>query len=85
MASVMALQNFDHGDKKRRGDMFEVSDQIAQKLKARGLVSIEGEAHPSRPMIAAGVKPSVLPAGQVLPQAIAKKSGNGAGKKKAAP
>lgn len=85
MIGVMAIQNFDHDGKKRRGDFFHVSDQAAQKLKARGLVVIDGEAHPSRPEKAAGGKLSALPADQALPQTIAKKSGNGGKKKKAAP
>jgi hypothetical protein len=85
MVTVTAIQNFDHGDKKRRGDVFEVSDPTAQKLKARGLVVIDGEAHPLHPTEAAGVKLSALPAAQALPQTIAKKSGNGGKKKQDAP
>jgi len=84
MPGVMALQNFDHGDKKKRGDFFEVSDHVAKKLKARGLVVIDGEAHPLRPTKAAGSRSSVLPVAQVLPQTIAKKSGRGGKRKKAA-
>jgi hypothetical protein len=84
MAGVMALQNFDHDGARKRGDFFEVSDQVAQRLKTRGLVLIDGEAHPSRPMKATGEKPSVLPVVQVLPQTIVKKLKHGAKPKKAA-
>lgn len=84
MAGVMALQNFDHGGPRKRGDLFEVSDQVAKKLKARKLVVLDGDAHPLRPMKAAGAKLSALPVAQVLPQTIAKKSKNGAKRKKAA-
>ena len=84
MAGVMALQNFVHGGTRKRGDLFEVSDHTAIKLKARGLVVIDGEAHPLRPMKASGAKLSALPVAQVLPQTIVKKSKNGAKRKKAA-
>jgi len=85
MITVMAIQNFDHGTKKKRGDMFDVSDQVAQKLKARGLVSIHGEALPSHPIQPVGGKLSALPAVEVLPQTIVKKSGNGGKRKQDAP
>ena len=77
MAGVTALQNFEHDGAKRRGDYFEVSDNIAKKLKARGLVVLDSEAQPLRPYQAAGEKLSALPVVQVLPQTIAKKSKHG--------
>jgi len=85
MITVMAIQNFDHGTKKKRGDMFDVSDQVAQKLKARGLVVVHGEAITSHPIQPVGGKLSALPAVEVLPQTIVKKSGNGVKKKTDAP
>jgi len=77
MASVTAVKNFDHDGAKRRGDYFEVSDHIAKKLKARGLVVLDSEAQPLRPYQTAGERLSALPAVQVLPQTIVKKSKNG--------
>ena len=84
MASVMAIQNFEHDGAKKRGMLFDVSDHIAQRLKSRGLVVIDGEAHPSRPIKAAGVKSSVSPAVQVLPQTTVIKLKHGAMRKKGA-
>lgn len=77
MAGVTALQNFEHDGAKRRGDFFEVSDHIAKKLKARGLVVMDSEAQPLRPYQAAGERLSALPVVRVLPQTIVKKSKSG--------
>ena len=40
---VKAIFSFDHGGPRRRGDEFEVSDLIGERLKSKGLVSIVGE------------------------------------------
>lgn len=83
MITVVAVQNFDHGGNKKRGDVFEVSDIIANRLKSRGLVrfDVDPVSHPDQ---AVGTRQSALPAAEALPQTIAKKSGNGESKKKGA-
>ena len=86
MITVTAVQNFDHDGLKKRGDVFEVSPNIARRLHAKKLVIFLGEEkkRPS-PVKPAGEKSPVLPAGQALPEAIVKKSGSGGRKKKDAP
>ena len=73
---VTAIKNFEHYGRRKRGDVFEVSDVIGKRLHARGLVSTEVDA-PCFPLQAVGAKLSALPAVQVLPQTIVKKSKHG--------
>jgi hypothetical protein len=78
MILVTALQGFDHGGKRRRGDEFELSLQQAQLLKRKGLVSYDEPA--ADPESAAGEKSSASPAAPASPQTTATKSKRGAKK-----
>lgn len=72
---VIAIQDFEHYGTRNPGDVFEVSDQHADKLKKSGLVRFNtGE---DNPITAVGAKLSALPAAQALPQTIVKKSKRG--------
>ena len=81
MVAVTALSSFEHGGKRKRDDVFEVSDTHAKALKRAGLVSFD-EAQ-GDPIDAAGAKSSASPVAQVSPQTTAKRSGSGAKRKKA--
>lgn len=83
MVSVTALTGFEHGGKRKRADVFDVSEAHAKALKRAGLVSYE--ASQVDPIDAAGAKLSASPAAQVSPQTTAKKPSTGAKGKKAAP
>jgi hypothetical protein len=80
MISVTALQSFDHYGRRRRGDMFEVSEHAAAQLRARGLVSYSAQEIVTNPPPAAGAKRSASPAAPASPPTTAKKSGNGKAK-----
>lgn len=41
---VKAVSSFDHGGSRRKGDQFEVSEQVALQLKKKGLVVFAGSA-----------------------------------------
>ena len=75
MKRVIALQSFDHGGMRRRGDVFEVSPQTAEGLVRAGIVRLHDKADPSK---AAGAKSSASPAAQASPRKTAKKSAAGA-------
>lgn len=78
MVLVTATQSFEHGGARRRGQQFELSQNQAQLLKRKGLVTFEeAESDPSR---AAGETSSASPAAPVSPQTTAKKSASGAKK-----
>lgn len=73
---VTAIRNFDHGGLKKRGDVFDVSDYAAKKLREKRLVRFETDA-PCFQSLTVGEKLSALPADLVSPQTIAKKSKRG--------
>lgn len=80
MPEVSALTSFEHNGARRRGDVFDVSDNHAKALHKAGLVQIIGaESDPSK---AAGAKSSASPAAPVSPQTTAQKSKPGARSKK---
>lgn len=83
MTKVTALHNFEHDQRRKRGESFEVSQTQAEALKRAGLVRIE--ATEADPTAAAGAKSSVSPAAQVLPQTTAKPRRAGGKKPKAVP
>lgn len=78
MKTVIAIQSFDHGGARRRGDVFEVSPQVAARLRRNGLVCIHGESKPSAdPPQAAGGNSSASPAAPVSRRRTARKSESG--------
>lgn len=75
MKRVIALQSFDHGGARRRGDVFEVSPQAAEQLRRNGLVRIHGESKSSAdPSPAAGGNSSASPAAPVSRKRTARRS-----------
>lgn len=81
MTHVVATQSFEHGRSWSRGDVFEVSAQVAEQLRRAGLVRIEDPIS-ANPFQAAGTSSSALPAAPVSPKQTAKPSGSGGRKKK---
>lgn len=79
MPEVIALQSFEHGGTRRRGDRFEVSDAHAAGLIRNGLVKLAEAVDPSQ---AAGEKSSASQAAQASAQQTSKPSVHGGGKKK---
>ena len=78
MKTVIAIQSFDHGGVRRRGDVFEVSPQVAEQLRRNGLVRIHGESKSSvDPSPAAGGNSSASPAAPASRKRTAKKSESG--------
>lgn len=75
MKRVIALQSFDHGGMRRRGDAFEVSPQVAEGLVRAGIVRLHDKADPSK---AAGGKSPASPAAPASRRRIAKKFAVGA-------
>lgn len=80
MVWVTAKSSFDHNGAKRRGDEFEVSDQAAEQLKRRRLVTIGGEGPKSSdgqpssalPAVPASAPTTLPPSdnGEILPPAL---------------
>lgn len=78
MKRVIALQSFDHGGMRRRGDVFVVSPQVAEQMHRNGLVRIHSESKsPADPSQAAGAKSSASPAAPVSRKRTARKSESG--------
>ncbi|WP_225782662.1 hypothetical protein [Xenophilus sp. Marseille-Q4582] len=77
MKQVEAIQNFEHGSRRRRGEQFGVTEQHAEQLERAGLVRIVGAA-PADPSEAAGAKPSASPAAPASPEQTVKPRGRGA-------
>ena len=78
MKEVQARQGFEHGERRRRGDRFMVSDQVAEELSRNGLVTVLGdEPTPENPIGGAGKLSSASPVAQVSPQTTASVSANG--------
>ena len=87
MARVIALQGFDHGGPRLRGAEFDLSDGMATKLKAKGLVRIVGDGSDKLdPSVAAGEPSSASQAGPAVPQTTLPEAKPGAkrGRKKIA-
>lgn len=76
MKTVVAIQSFQHSGPRTRGDVFEVSDQTADKLTRAGLVRSFQKAK-NDPLMAVGEKPSASPAVRVSRRRTAKKSKRG--------
>lgn len=80
---VIAINSFDHYGSRRRGDEFEVSDQVALQLLRAGLVRCEGapteslQGDASVPEQATGQKSSASPVVQVSQKQTAKPSAVG--------
>lgn len=84
MARVIALQGFDHGGPRLRGAEFDLSDGMATKLKAKGLVRIVGDGSDKLdPSVAAGEPSSASQVAPASPQAIVSSSGAGGRRRKA--
>lgn len=81
MIEVEALQAFEHGGARHRGDRFTASPKVAQALADKRLVRLVEDA--ARPRPAAGATSSASPAAPVSPQTIAQSSKRGGRKKKA--
>lgn len=79
MPEVIALQSFEHGGTRRRGDRFEVSDAHAAGLLRARLVQL---ATPADPSPAAGEKSSASQAAQASAEQTSKPSARGGRKKK---
>jgi len=71
---VSALKNFDHGGTRKRGDLFDVSDLAARRLREKGLVRFDDDPVPIVKIPAAGENAFALPAAQVSQKKTAKKS-----------
>jgi hypothetical protein len=80
---VIAISSFDHYGSRRRGDEFEVSEQVALQLVRAGLVRCEGAPTESMqgndlvPKEATGQKSSASPVARVSQEQTAKPSGTG--------
>lgn len=75
MPEVIALSSFEHGSSRRRGEIFDVSDNHAAALVRAGLVEVVGDHRPAQ---AAGGKSSASPAAQASRRGTASKPKNGA-------
>ena len=82
MPEVIALSSFEHGSSRRRGEIFDVSDNHAAALVRAGLVEVVGDHRPDK---AAGGKSSASPAAQASPEQTSKPSARGGRPRKAAP
>lgn len=84
MALVKAKTGFEHYGRRRRGDLFEVSDVQAKELAQKGLAELLDES--PAPRVTAGGDPpsSASPAVQASPQTTAKQSGGGGRRPRAA-
>lgn len=76
MVLVTAITGFDHGSRRRCGDVFEVSPAQAKALKRNGLVTFDEEV--ADPASAAGEKSSASQAAPVSPQTTVSESVSGA-------
>lgn len=76
MPKVTVLHGFEHGGPRKRGESFEVSAQVAEKLERNGLVEVAG----SSPKTAAGTKSSASRAARASRQTTSKRSDAGAKK-----
>lgn len=78
MKQVEAIQNFEHGTRRKRGEQFGVSEQHAEALARAGLVTIVGDqATDANPSEAAGAKSSASPAAPASPEQTAKPRARG--------
>ena len=87
MPYVIALQSFDHGQRRAKGARFLASDREAEKMRRKGLVMIDaGLPQDSLPSQPAGAPSSASQAGQASPQTTLPESKPGAkrGRKKTA-
>lgn len=85
MKQVEAIQNFEHGSRRRRGEQFGVSEQHAEQLQRAGLVRVVGEAPDSGdPPEAAGAKSSASPAAPASTEQTATPRARGAKRGQAA-
>ncbi len=85
MKTVIATQSFDHGGMRRRGDVLEVSPQVADQLRRAGLVRINERASGTDPSKAAGGSSPASPAAPASRKRTAKKSVTGATETKSEP
>lgn len=83
---VEALAGFVHGEARRRGDRFSVSQPLAEAMARKGLVRvIEAGQAGADPSSAAGGKPSASPAARASRRQTAKQPAAGATAPPAAP
>lgn len=78
MPIVQALESFEHNGSRKRGQRFQVSAQVARKLRDAGLVAIAGEAGTENPKKAAGAPSSASPAARASREATSSESVPGA-------
>ena len=81
MPNVTALSNFEHGTKRRKNDVFYVSEAHAIALSRAGLVLINNDLVPTKAAFKE-VELSVLEVAQVLPEQTLSESENGETQKK---
>ena len=75
MPYVIALQSFDHGQRRAKGARFLASDREAEKMRRKGLVMIDaGLPQDSLPIQPAGAPSSASPAAQASQQTTASES-----------
>jgi len=81
MPNVTALSNFEHGTKRRKNDVFYVSEAHAIALSRAGLVLINNDSIPIKAAFKE-VELSVLEVAQVLPKQTLSELENGETQKK---
>lgn len=86
MPYVIALQGFDHGQRRAKGARFLASDREAEKMRRKGLVMIDaGLPQDSPPTKPAGEPSSALQAGPASPQTTSPESEPGAKRRRKKP
>lgn len=82
---VEALAGFVHGEARRRGDRFSVSQPLAEAMARKGLVRVIEAGQAGADPSAAGGKPSASPAARASRRQTAKPPAAGATAPPAAP
>lgn len=77
MPNVQALTSFEHGVKRKRNEVFFVSESQAIALSRAGLVLIQNNAYVPTKAACKEVESSALEAAQVLPEQTLNESENG--------
>lgn len=77
MPNVQALTSFEHGSKRKRNEVFFVSESQAIALSRAGLVIIKNDAHSPTKAACKEVESSVLEVAPVSPVQTLNESENG--------
>jgi len=77
MPNVLALSSFEHNGKRKRNDVFNVSENQAVALSRAGLVIIQNDTSNPTKAACKEVESSALEVAPVLPQQTLNKSENG--------